>query len=79
MLIPIITVFSDVIRLFTFQPPQAEGNAPFGAPAPRQNACRWRRNATARPPSSRPLAAPAAWSRGSACPTRPLLFLKERH
>ena len=34
MLIPIITVFSDVIRLFTFQPPRAEGNAPFRRPCP---------------------------------------------
>lgn len=32
MLIPIITVFSDVIRLFTFQPPRAEGNTPFHRP-----------------------------------------------
>lgn len=34
MFIPIITVFSDVIRLFTFQPPRAEGNAPFRHPCP---------------------------------------------
>ncbi len=34
MFIPIITVFSDVIRLFTFQPPRAEGNTPFRRPCP---------------------------------------------
>lgn len=34
MFIPIITIFSDVIRLLTFQPPRAEGNTPFRRPCP---------------------------------------------
>lgn len=34
MFIPIITVFSDVIRLFTFQPPRVEGSTPLRRPCP---------------------------------------------
>jgi len=34
MFIPIITVFSDVIRLLTFQPLRVEGSTPFGRPCP---------------------------------------------
>lgn len=34
MFIPIITIFSDVVRLFTFQPPRVEGSIPFRRPCP---------------------------------------------
>jgi hypothetical protein len=34
MFIPIITVFSDVVRLLTFQPPRVEGSTPFVYPCP---------------------------------------------
>lgn len=34
MFIPIITIFSDVVRLFTFQPPRVEGSTPFQRPCP---------------------------------------------
>ena len=34
MLIPVITVFTDVVRLITFQPRRAAGNDRFALPEP---------------------------------------------
>lgn len=48
MFIPIITVFSDVVRLFTFQPPRVEGSIPFRRPCPEAE--------HDRPPAERPAA-----------------------
>ncbi|WP_421591752.1 hypothetical protein [Shinella sp. M27] len=51
MLIPIITIFTDVVRLFTFQPQRVEGGVP--RPCPEAEAeCSF-------PSAIRPAAAPA--------------------
>ena len=70
MFIPIITVFSDVIRLFTFQPPRVEGNTPFRRPCPETE--------HGRPPAERPAAARPPDLRNKTAARPPLLPQAER-